>query len=533
MAQERGRRLPPLPKLSSPSESARAGKSSRSAGMPSPPPQVGAKASKKVPPTLAQLDLGPQLAPVPVSSEIAAKRPASDSHSVVGTDDEFLDIVTSSHPALEVDPKLLEEADDDFDDGEAAPLDELDPLGPAADLAEDFFAVTDDDEEGTTAVDTPAAEGTSDAANGAPTVVGADSMAPPVGAGPGPAPARDASTDSVPDLAAPVRRAQLELGTLNEQTEAAPLPRRRPAAAFAVGLGIGIAAGVAAAIVLVSPLGAGHDGDGSDIAAASIAGMPAASINCPNEEAAAGGDTAARSTPMAETEDPPGPSGSAMAPSPDPETGPLEPEALEQQPLDATAAAADPQGMTGSVTTTAAQAAIAAVEDEDTAVAQARAALVRGQPKRALELASAVDEAKSSNAAIEVMTVAQCQLGEGPAARQLFRKLVFKEPRRRVADRCLELEIQIFAETLSRTPKEMLAAAGRHYGKGEREHAERLALESFKARRRPEALALVGMIACDAHDADKAARYAKRIDGETHDNLLAHCADKGIELPDK
>jgi len=532
MAHGSGRSLPPLPKLSSPRPV-----TSKSPTIPpwlrdpkAPKETPASAASKKASPTLAELELGPPNVPVAVKTEMDA-RGGTGSFPKVTDDEEFLDIVTSSHPALKLDPKILEEPDD-FE--QAAP-----------DIEEDFFKVTDDDDEDTLAVAPPA-----EAANPTP-APGPTQTATREAAAPVPAPAVDMiETEPEPDprpgprppvtqAAASTTRASEHTPTpaidLHEARASTTPPRRRSAAAFAGGLGLGIAAGIAAALLLIPNWGGDDGGDGEGVGISSASLAPAVAPACPEPDASEAPEPEPELAAVAPSQDDAADAvvaGEAVAvpepEAPEPEASPL----AEDEPAGAIAAVITDDGPDTAAEPTPAQTEIAAVEDEDASVAAARAAL-SSTPRKAFDQAAAVHDAEPNNAAVEVMVIAQCELRNGPEARKLYRQLKFKDPRRRAADRCLELDVAIFAKTLEATPKEMLESAFQHYAKGETVKAEELALESFKERRRPEALALVGMIACDAGDTEKAGRYAQRIDGDTHDNLVAHCTDKGITLPEK
>lgn len=526
MKHDKGRTLPPPPTISR-------------RDVPAPPlPRRAAAPSTPSPPNKPN---PADLPAPPFRPPSATPKTPTASHATTGApapvDDEFLDIITSSHAALKLDPKVLEDADDDFAD-EADTRVHTPAAAPSPALArpdlgtDDFFNVTDDDEDEVTAVhDGPApAPDAARSATPSPAPTSAeegsgmimldetgdaglaDLLEPDPSSATQPLPR--APHSSVPDLEIAAGRAEAQATATPPSTPPRPAvpatapPRRSGGLLFAGGIGVGLAAGVAAALMLAPRLGAERpSGDSEAVAAAGV------TPNATRDAAAPCPDPGAHAAPVA---------------APD-ETDPAAEMAKPDESLLADAAAPLDAEVDDEADGQAPGDPVGELPADASPLEVARTKL-RADPAEALSLAEAANEKDRTNEGFEIIALANCELGDGPAARKAYRAVRFKEPRNRVTDRCVELGVQIYAKTLERTSKELLADAFAAYAEGDPEEAEDLALKSFKKHRTGEALILVGMVACDGHDDDKANRYARRLFGEDLDRLTAHCAEKSVVI---
>lgn len=135
-----------------------------------------------------------------------------------------------------------------------------------------------------------------------------------------------------------------------------------------------------------------------------------------------------------------------------------------------------------------------------------------------------------SNEALLDMTLAACELHEGPDARAAFRKLVGSKPRSTAVIECREHGVDVSADVLGYTAAELADRAQAAFDAGELKRALDLAKESNKTERNQAALGLIVRAHCHAKDRSAATKMMRHIGKKHRRAIIKECAQHGVRL---
>ncbi len=135
-----------------------------------------------------------------------------------------------------------------------------------------------------------------------------------------------------------------------------------------------------------------------------------------------------------------------------------------------------------------------------------------------------------SMTALLAMTKAACTVGDGPTARNTFRKLKGKKPRSEAIIACRSDKIDITASVAGYTGPELLKQANKALTAGDPATALTIAQASNKVDRSSEALRVMMLATCRLGQAGRAAKLFKHTARKHRKELRAECETAGITL---
>ncbi len=140
-------------------------------------------------------------------------------------------------------------------------------------------------------------------------------------------------------------------------------------------------------------------------------------------------------------------------------------------------------------------------------------------------------EQDASNEALLDMTLAACELRDGPDARTAFRKLVGSKARSKAVLECRERGIDLNAQGQGFTAAELAEQAQAAYDDGDATEALELARQSNRTERNQHALMLIVESHCQLSQAEAAEKMLRHIAKKNRDIVSAACDEHGVQLP--
>ncbi len=168
-------------------------------------------------------------------------------------------------------------------------------------------------------------------------------------------------------------------------------------------------------------------------------------------------------------------------------------------------------------------------DDVDELLASAREALATN-PAQSLALATRAYELEQRNRVMVVLALANCHLGDGPAARGWFRQLQVADMRREATNVCIGLEIEILAKDAGPTPRELVRAGEAELAAGKLDAALGLAKQSLDAKRTMGAQVLAAKVHCSKGDSASAKAIVQRLPSKHRAPVKTHCEAVGHPL---